>query len=66
MTGSLWIQGQPGLHSEFQDSQGYTEKHCLKNKNKTKQKDGTMKIRIQMTMFEEIFKEIKTHSIIVF
>ena len=21
--GSLWIEGQPGLHSEFRDSQGY-------------------------------------------
>jgi hypothetical protein len=31
---------RPGLQSEFQDSQGYTEKPCLKNKtkqNKTKQ-----------------------------
>jgi hypothetical protein len=27
--------GQPGLQSEFQDSQGYTEKPCLK-KPKTK------------------------------
>jgi hypothetical protein len=30
----------PGLQSEFQDSQGYTEKSCLKKqktKNKTKQ-----------------------------
>ena len=26
----FWVQGQPGLHSEFQDSQGYTEKPCLK------------------------------------
>jgi hypothetical protein len=27
----LWVQGQPGLQSEFQDSQaqGYTEKPCL-------------------------------------
>jgi hypothetical protein len=25
----LWVQNQPGLHSEFQDSQGYTEKPCL-------------------------------------
>jgi hypothetical protein len=25
----LWVQGQPGLQSEFQDSQGYTEKTCL-------------------------------------
>jgi hypothetical protein len=36
----FWVRGQPGLQSEFQDSQGYTEKPCLKNKtkqNKTKQ-----------------------------
>jgi hypothetical protein len=33
------FQGQPGLQSEFQDSQGYTEKPCLEKKqNKTKQK----------------------------
>jgi hypothetical protein len=25
------VQGQPGLQSEFQDSQGYTEKPCLQN-----------------------------------
>jgi hypothetical protein len=25
----FWVQGQPGLQSEFQDSQGYTEKACL-------------------------------------
>jgi hypothetical protein len=29
--------GQPGLQSEFQDSQGYTEKPCLEKQNKTKQ-----------------------------
>ena len=28
----LWVQGQPGLQSEFQDSQNYTEKPCLKKK----------------------------------
>jgi hypothetical protein len=27
---SLWVRGQPGLQSEFQDSQDYTEKLCLK------------------------------------
>jgi hypothetical protein len=32
----FWVRGQPGLQSEFQDSQGYTEKPCLKQ-NKTKQ-----------------------------
>jgi hypothetical protein len=35
----FWVQGQPGLQSEFQDSQGYIEKLCLKKtKNKTKKK----------------------------
>jgi hypothetical protein len=28
---------QPGLQSEFQDSQGYTEKPCLEKQNKNKQ-----------------------------
>jgi hypothetical protein len=30
----FWVQGQPGLQSEFQDSQGYTEKPSRKNNNK--------------------------------
>jgi hypothetical protein len=36
----FWVRGQPGLQSEFQDSQGYTEKPCLEKnpQNKTKQK----------------------------
>jgi hypothetical protein len=35
----FWVRGQPGLQSDLQDSQGYTEKPCLeKTKNKTKQK----------------------------
>jgi hypothetical protein len=34
----FWVWGQPGLQSEFQDSQGYTEKPCLEKTNKqTKQ-----------------------------
>jgi hypothetical protein len=28
--GSLWVPGQPGLQSEFQNYQGYTKKPCLK------------------------------------
>jgi hypothetical protein len=40
----LWVWGQPGLQSEFQDSQGYTEKLGLekpkKEKEKKKQTDG--------------------------
>ena len=30
----LRVQGQPGLQSDFQDSQGYTEKPCLEKKKK--------------------------------
>ena len=36
--GSLWVWGQPGLQSEFQDSQDYTEKPCLEKKQKEKRK----------------------------
>ena len=34
----LWVRGQPGLQSEFQDSLGYTEKPCLKKPKKKKKK----------------------------
>jgi hypothetical protein len=27
---NFWVRGQPSLESEFQDSQGYTDKPCLK------------------------------------
>jgi hypothetical protein len=37
---NFWVQGQPGLKSEFQDSQGYTEKPCLKTKNKQTKKES--------------------------
>jgi hypothetical protein len=43
----FWVWGQPGLQSELQDSQGYTEKPCLekpkKKQNKTKQKQKKKK-----------------------
>jgi hypothetical protein len=32
------VRGQPGLQSEFQDSQGYTEKPCLKKQKQNKTK----------------------------
>jgi hypothetical protein len=34
----FWVWGQPGLQSEFQDSQGFTEKPCLKKPKKKKKK----------------------------
>jgi hypothetical protein len=38
---NFWVRGQPGLQSEFQVSQGYTEKPCLeKQKQQQQQKLG--------------------------
>ena len=34
------VQGQPGLQSEFQDSQGYTDKPCLKKEIRKERKEG--------------------------
>jgi hypothetical protein len=36
----FWVQGQPGLQSEFQDSPGYTEKPCLKKPKKQKKPES--------------------------
>ena len=37
----LQVRGQPHLQSEFQDSQGYTEKSCLeKKRNKQMERLG--------------------------
>jgi hypothetical protein len=36
----FWVRGQPGLQSEFQDSQGYTEKLCLESPPPQKKKNG--------------------------
>lgn len=37
--GGLWLQGQPGLHSEVQASLGYIGRAGLQNKRKTAEKD---------------------------
>jgi hypothetical protein len=44
----FWVWGQPGLQSEFQDSQGYTEKTCLekwKEKKKNSRGDPCAEIK---------------------
>jgi hypothetical protein len=33
----FWVQGQPDLQSEFQDSQGYTDKPCLEKQQQQNQ-----------------------------
>jgi hypothetical protein len=39
----FWVRGQPGLQSEFQGSQDYTEKPCLKKKTKNKTKKKSLR-----------------------
>jgi hypothetical protein len=46
----FWVRGQPGLQSEFQDSQGYTEKLCLKKKKKSR----LWKIKVTVTPWQEL------------
>jgi hypothetical protein len=39
----FWVRGQPGLQREYQDSQDYTEKPCLKkNPKQTNKQNKTM------------------------
>lgn len=35
--GFMWLQGQHGLHSELQDSQGYIVTSCLEKENERKE-----------------------------
>jgi hypothetical protein len=40
----FWVQGQPGLQSEFQDSQDYIQRNpVLKNQKKKKKKKNPTK-----------------------
>jgi hypothetical protein len=55
----FWVWGQPGLQSEFQDSQGYTEKPCLEKQiyiYKTKHlKCGMIKLTDMWNKLEGLF-----------
>jgi hypothetical protein len=53
------VRGQPGLQSEFQDSQGYTDKPCLEKKTNKKQKNKTkIKCRKKILKMQEKIKKI--------
>jgi hypothetical protein len=60
----FWVQDQPGLLSEFQDSQCYTEKPCLKKtkQNKTKQKQTNKKRQLQRRQEEVRMQQRKPHA----
>jgi hypothetical protein len=57
----FWVRGQPDLQSELQDSQGYTEKPCLKKQNKTK-KQKTKSKKIQMKTITKFLVQLQKHK----
>jgi hypothetical protein len=42
--GFLWVQGQPGLQSKFQDSQGYIKKPCLQKEKERKKSNNNTEV----------------------
>jgi hypothetical protein len=45
------LQSWPGLQSEFQDGQGYTEKPCLKKPKTNKQTKSNKKTRARSSQY---------------
>ena len=45
--GGFLSQGQPGLQSEFQDSQGYMDKPCLKQEERRKERKERKRMNLR-------------------
>jgi hypothetical protein len=53
----FWVWGQPGLQSEFQDSQGYTKKPCVEEKEKKKRKEKKRKEKKRKIYYVSTFQK---------
>jgi flagellar biosynthesis/type III secretory pathway M-ring protein FliF/YscJ len=64
---NFWVRGQPGLQSELQENQGYTEKPCLEKTkpNQTNQTTTTNKQTNKKTKKKKKGKEIQFLVVIV-
>jgi hypothetical protein len=67
----IWVRGQSGLQSEFQDSQSYTKKLCLEKpktkQNKTKQNKTKQTNKQKRVFFSNHWAEfIQDHFDILF
>ena len=56
----FWVWGQPGLRSEFQDSQGYSEKPCLEKPKPNQTKKPNILIHKELTQYVFTSLSIKT------
>jgi hypothetical protein len=57
----FWVQGQPGLQSEFQHSQGYTEKPCLEKTKQEQQQKSSIFGKIQNGSTVQQVKSQQSH-----
>ena len=57
MQDDFWVRVQPGLQSDLQDSQDYTEKHCLEQNKKTKTKQNKQKTKKKVTITFDFLKD---------
>jgi hypothetical protein len=53
----FWIWGQPGQQSEFQDSQGYTKKLCLKKPKQTNKNKPTKLTMVDMPLIPALQRQ---------
>jgi hypothetical protein len=62
--GDFWVQGQPGLQSEFQDSQGYTEKPYLEKQKTTnkQQQQNQLFSTMQIYLILKILPVVMAHT----
>jgi hypothetical protein len=63
-----FLSSRPAWSTEFQDSQGYTEKPCLNNKNKTQtnQTTTTKKKKKKQTQNHAVLDNLSSHCVKVF
>jgi hypothetical protein len=60
----LWVRGQPGLQSEFQDSQGYTEKPCLKKQTNKQKKANHFVVCFTDPLCLSLIKSVTTQKLV--
>jgi hypothetical protein len=61
----FWVQGQPGLQSEFQDIQGYTENSCLEKTKNKEQKNLVSGGSIKFSMFVKFPQLVSSGFLII-
>jgi hypothetical protein len=60
----FWVLGQPGLQSEFQDSQGYTENPISKNQ-KPETKNYIQKSAVFLYIMTNILRKVSERATLV-